>query len=117
NPVVAREFTAPMWWMRVVAVVGALSLTCSVALAVITHLPRIPFLAAGPLPAYVVGLFAWWRAPHHGVARCMVIVGALFALFFAGLQVGALMLPHGIGTGIPGWQLAATVVWQLPGVA
>lgn len=67
--------------MRFVAVAGALALTWSVVGALVFLREPLPLAIAlaGPLPCYLVGLFVWWHAPRHPVARRTLIASTLFA--------------------------------------
>jgi signal transduction histidine kinase len=66
--------------MWVVAAAGTGSVLATVPLSLVyAGLPGLLILLGFPLPYVVIGLFAWWRAPGHLVARRMLGTSAVLA--------------------------------------
>ncbi|WP_146241203.1 GAF domain-containing sensor histidine kinase [Actinokineospora spheciospongiae] len=64
-------------------VLGGLAVLCAVVLGRSLGPLAVVIAVAGPLPWHVVGVFVWWHAPEHPVARRLVVSGALFAVVIA----------------------------------
>ncbi|WP_116202571.1 sensor histidine kinase [Amycolatopsis circi] len=73
------------WLLRVSALTGAACVLWSVvaALTVLDNPLTLAIAVAGPLPSWLVGVFAWRLVPPHPVARQALAVGVLFAMLTA----------------------------------
>lgn len=77
--------TPGMWAL---VVVGAGSVLVAVVFAVAEPgMPRLLLVLGFPLPYTVIGQFVWWRAPHHPVARQMLITTTALATTFLGITL------------------------------
>ena len=94
--------------MWVLAGVGAVCVLATVALALAEPgMPVLPLVLGLPFPYFVIGLFVWWRAPQHRVARRMLATSTVFAV----LELDALLdrtarwLRGGTDEGMSTWKL------------
>ncbi|WP_134728100.1 sensor histidine kinase [Amycolatopsis nivea] len=73
------------WLLRGSALIGAICVLWSVvaALTVLDSPLTVAVAVAGPLPSWLVGVFAWRLAPRHPVARQALATGVLFAMLTA----------------------------------
>ncbi|WIX85709.1 sensor histidine kinase [Amycolatopsis sp. DG1A-15b] len=67
--------------MWVLAVAGAVSVLATVVLALLEPgMSAVPFALGIPFSYFMIGMFVWWRAPQHLVARRMLATSTLVAV-------------------------------------
>lgn len=91
--------------MWVLAVGGAGSVLVTVVFALVEPgMPRLLLVLGIPLPYVMIGLFAWWHAPRHPVARRMLATSTVLAAVVLGVLLSrALPLPDRFDMVQPAW--------------
>jgi signal transduction histidine kinase len=96
--VVKRE-QALTWVMRATAAVGAVSVVALIVVEVATsRMSSLPLTLSLPIAFFLIGLFVWWRAPRHPVARRMLAVTTVLVVFTLNSQLIAHLLPEPTST-------------------
>ncbi|MFI9720828.1 ATP-binding protein [Streptomyces sp. NPDC052396] len=86
------------WPMRIAAVSGGLCLAWAGLVGSI-HLDSrytLPWTLGAVVPCYFAGLFGWWYAPAHPVARRLLLIGSWLSVSMA-LRYTAMLLSLGVG--------------------